>query len=1021
MLTVVPAAQAATGVAVNVSSIPAEESFTVSMTSTFDMSGVYYDYRRVGAATWIELGPHQWSTMSRSHSFPMSIDTPGQYEFRVRATRRYVSYGCGQTGCVTWEIDVSPTTATINVTAPLPKVTAIAPTVNVGSFTVPTVAGLTYQFRGPGATSWTAVPEAGVTGRQVYEVRAQAQSGYKLVGTSTFSADTREPVSFPEPVGTGGHIAAVAHPGYTLKAGRRADGTFQPPSTLPATGVVTPGVWRVSATENAGYRVTGTSSYDVDAREVIATVAPDLVGHVLTIPTHPDLTYTLNGEPVAAGTTHRVIAATVNAEFRLPDAQKALGDTTWTFEPGRMTVQTAVPTAGPLTIEVDVPEGARYEYRAGTTAPWRLLPTDGRVGGGVFEVRALAEDDSFVLSGDTSWTSLDTRLRAAAVVPPVLDRDERTVVIPEVDGIEYLVDGIVVEAGTHDLLTKSVITARLLDDYVWSLSEPPSWNVDHRRPVTLVPPSADRTARTLTIPHVSGVEYRIDGTPVTDAGPRALRTTATVTARLVDTETTVWSEEPPSTRWDFDNRVRISPPGPGTDVDRLEMTIPSVPGVEYLAGLHVLEPRVYTQLTAIDIHARLTNADESVFTDDATTSWRIDMGGQVDVEPPKPELDERTGKVTIPVVAGVAYSIGSTPVSPGTHTLPAEAQVAVSAASASLRYRVTGTSHWMYDGRRLVEVAAPTFDAEAQSMVIPSAPGVIYAAVRPGDDLQAQPEVVELAPGPQPAVGLFVVYAIPADETYRLSDTSMGPWLVSHFTVPVTVTAPTADLGGRRVTIPETPGVQYKIDGVLVGPGEHAYRTLVEVTAHATGPGFVLNGDDRWTFDLRTRTPVPAPVVNAASSTITLTVTAGIVYVVNGVELTGGTHLVRLPATVLLKVVDPSIAVTGTASWRFAAPAGYIAPPKAESPSKPAAALKAVKAKKPKFRKKKGRLVLTRTTGVTYKVRVKAKGKKAKTVTVRFTGRTKVIRIKRGERAVVTATALRGHKISGAKKWTFRR
>ena len=62
---------------------------------------------------------------------------------------------------------------------------------------------------------------------------------------------------------------------------------------------------------------------------------------------------------------------------------------------------------------------------------------------------------------------------------------------------------------------------------------------------------------------------------------------------------------------------------------------------------------------------------------------------------------------------------------------------------------------------------------------------------------------------------------------------------------------PTYNAGTHVVTIPTVTGVQFKINGVDVSPGAQAAMTVgqtSDVTAHAL-PGYVLDGDDDWTFD----------------------------------------------------------------------------------------------------------------------------------------------------------------------------
>lgn len=62
---------------------------------------------------------------------------------------------------------------------------------------------------------------------------------------------------------------------------------------------------------------------------------------------------------------------------------------------------------------------------------------------------------------------------------------------------------------------------------------------------------------------------------------------------------------------------------------------------------------------------------------------------------------------------------------------------------------------------------------------------------------------------------------------------------------------PTYVSGTHVVTLPAVTGVQWKVNGVNKAPGAQPALTagqVAEVTAHAQ-PGYVLDGDDDWTFD----------------------------------------------------------------------------------------------------------------------------------------------------------------------------
>lgn len=75
-------------------------------------------------------------------------------------------------------------------------------------------------------------------------------------------------------------------------------------------------------------------------------------------------------------------------------------------------------------------------------------------------------------------------------------------------------------------------------------------------------------------------------------------------------------------------------------------------------------------------------------------------------------------------------------------------------------------------------------------------------------------------------------------------------------TTPVTAAAPTAldecepteGTTPDRVTIPETEGVEYALDGAPVEPGDHAVEGAEAVVTATALEGYALEGDAEWTF-----------------------------------------------------------------------------------------------------------------------------------------------------------------------------
>gem|GEM_PF-5459988 len=150
-----------------------------------------------------------------------------------------------------------------------------------------------------------------------------------------------------------------------------------------------------------------------------------------------------------------------------------------------------------------------------------------------------------------------------------------TVTIPTVEGVEYLVDGVVVtgEYAVPEGVESVVVTARALEGYVLAEDATSEWTFTFdvtEVPVAVVPeaPVANDVegtgSDTVTIPAVGGVEYVVDGVVVTGeyAVPEGVESVV-VTARalegyvLAEDATSEWT-------FTFDTTVPVPPVPPFT-------------------------------------------------------------------------------------------------------------------------------------------------------------------------------------------------------------------------------------------------------------------------------------------------------------------------------------------------------------------------------------------------------------------------------------------------------------------------
>ncbi|WP_182353217.1 ExeM/NucH family extracellular endonuclease [Flaviflexus huanghaiensis] len=203
------------------------------------------------------------------------------------------------------------------------------------------------------------------------------------------------------------------------------------------------------------------------------------------------------------------------------------------------------------------------------------------------------------------------------VVSPVAPTFEDNVItIPEVEGVEYLIDGVVVEAGTVTITEDTTVTARAIEGYVFADDAVTEWTFDYVAPPVVVTPVAPTMEdNVITIPVVEGVEYLIDDAVVT--GTVTITEDTVVTARAA--EGYVLAEDA-VTEWTFEYvapPVVVTPVAP-TFSDNV-IIIPEVEGVEYLIDGNVVEAGTVTITEDTTVTARA--AEGYVLAEGADTEW----------------------------------------------------------------------------------------------------------------------------------------------------------------------------------------------------------------------------------------------------------------------------------------------------------------------------------------------------------------------------------------------------------------
>ena len=203
-----------------------------------------------------------------------------------------------------------------------------------------------------------------------------------------------------------------------------------------------------------------------------------------TVPAVDGVEYLVGERVVAAGTYPGTGTVTVTARAMTNYVFKAGAVTEWTFS-FRMTPLEAVPAAvvftdkdGTAEDTYTVPAGEGVEYLVGE----KVLAAGTYPGSGSVTVTARAKTDHVLKAGAvTKWTAT-FKATPYEVVPAAVvftDRDgtaQDTYTIPATTGVDYLVEGKTVAAGTYPGAGTVSVVARAQPDYVLKAGSISSWS-----------------------------------------------------------------------------------------------------------------------------------------------------------------------------------------------------------------------------------------------------------------------------------------------------------------------------------------------------------------------------------------------------------------------------------------------------------------------------------------------------------------------------------------------------------------
>ncbi|UKA53452.1 VCBS repeat-containing protein [Arthrobacter sp. FW305-BF8] len=685
--------------------------------------------------------------------------------------------------------------------------------------------------------------------------------------------------------------------------------------------------------------------FEVTPAAVVFTDKDGTAEDTYTVPVSEGVEYLVGDKVVEAGAHPGSGTVTVTARAK----------TDYVLKAGAVTEWSATFKATPFEV---VPAAVVFTDKDGTAADTYVVPAvDGveyLVGGKVVEagtypgsgtvtVTARAKTDYVLKAGAVTEWSATFKATPFEVVPAAVvftDKDGTaadTYAVPAVDGVEYLVGGKVVEAGTYPGSGTVTVTARAKTDYVLKAGAVTEWTVTFKvTPFEVVPAAVvftdkDGTAAdTYAVPAVDGVEYLVGG-KVVEAGTYPGSGTVTVTARaktdyvLKAGAVTEWTVTFKVTPFEVVPAAVVFTDKDGTAADTY--AVPAVDGVEYLVGGKVVEAGTYPGVGTVTVTAR-AKADY-VLKAGAVTEWTVTFKvTPFEVVPAAVVFTDKDGTAAdtyaVPAVDGVEYLVGGKVVEAGTY--PGVGTVTVTArAKADYVLKAGAVTEWSATFKATpfeVVPAGVVFtdkDGTAEdTYTVPVSEGVEYLV---GD------KVVEA--GAHPGSGTVTVVAR-AKTDYVLKAGAVTEWTATFKATPFEVTPAAViftDKDGAAedtYTVPETEGVEYLLGDKVVEAGTRPGTGSVTVTARAKADYVLKAGAvTEWTatFKAGPFEVTPAAVIftdkdGTPQDTYTIPASEGVEYLVGGKAVAAGTYAGAGTVSITAKArADYVLKAGAVASW----------------------------------------------------------------------------------------------------------
>jgi len=515
-------------------------------------------------------------------------------------------------------------------------------------------------------------------------------------------------------IGKGGTVQVTQSgiPGTATSASLTADGLWTNGQTNQSSGSVTLGGTCTTTATPAAPTVT----------QAECTGPGQAATPTYRIPATTGVEYRINSQAVAAGTYSLAQGSSVTVTAVAQPGYTLTGQTSWTLTANRIdcTVTSTPATPTIAQAECTAPgQATTARYTIPTTAGVEYRIGGDRVAAGSYDlaqgssvtVTAVAQP-GYTLTGQSTWTltanRIDCTVKATPATPTITqaactgtpgDATIPTYTIPATAGVNYLVNGSVVAAGTYSTTQGATvsITAEPKSGYV--LEGTASWSLQAT--------AIDCTEHVTVVAAVFGNETCVN------------RASVDGTLVLPATTGVVYSVSPASA-------IIAAVPAPDA--------VTAIDGSNVAPGTYAITPGVTITVTA---------RPATGYTLEGTTTFTHVYPAALDCTEHVEPAQATTATYTIPATTGVEYRVNGseTAAQAGTYPLAQGASVEIEA-SAKTGYTLEGDDEWTLTAKTIdctvtTTPTAPTYTVQAclypsytvqpATVTIPATTGVVYS------------------------------------------------------------------------------------------------------------------------------------------------------------------------------------------------------------------------------------------------------------------------------------------------------